>query len=228
MTSHVEAKGEGGTGAEAAPPQETRPATPPARAKRFPWLIFGIVFVLVLITRIVITPRPSAPKPVLELPAYTLTDHHGKAFGASDLRGKPYVADFVFTSCPSVCPRLTKRMVEVQKRTEDLGDKLHLVTFSVDPENDTPEVLAAYGRKYGADDARWTFLTGPLGEVETVVLRGFKIAMGKKETSEGILEIFHGERLVLVDAEGKIRGFYDADDAGIQAIVRDARLLLKN
>ena len=226
MTSRVEAKDEGGTDAGAAPPQEARPAPPPQRAKRFPWLVFGIVFALVLVTRILITPRPSAPKPVLELPAYALTDHHGKSFGAVDLRGKPYIADFVFTSCPSVCPRLTKRMVEVQKRTADLGEKLHLVTFSVDPENDTPEVLAAYGRKYGADDARWTFLTGPLGEVETVVLRGFKIAMGKKETPEGILEIFHGERLVLVDGEGKLRGFYDADDAGIEAIVRDARLVL--
>ena len=117
-------------------------------------------------------------------------------------------------------------MAEVQKRTEDLGTALRLVTFSVDPENDTPEVLAAYAHKYGANEARWTFLTGPLGEVETVVLRGFKIAMGKKETPEGILEIFHGERFVLVDAEGKIRGFYDADDAGIEAVVRDARLLL--
>ena len=226
MTSRVEGKDEGGSDAGAAPPNAALPAAPPQRVKRFPWLVFGLVFAAVLITRIAITPRPTAPKPVLELPAYTLTDHHGKPFGAADLRGKPYIADFVFTSCPSVCPRLTKRMVEVQKRTEDLGGSLRLVTFSVDPENDTPEVLAAYARKYGADEARWTFLTGPLGEVETVVLRGFKIAMGKKETTEGILEIFHGERFVLVDGEGKLRGFYDADDKGIEAIVRDARLVL--
>lgn len=210
----------------AAAPQQALPATPPRRARRLPWIVFGLVFAALLVTRIALTPRASAPKPLLELPAYTLTDHHGKPFGAADLRGKTYVADFVFTSCPSVCPRLTKRMAEVQKRTEDLGDELRLVTFSVDPENDTPEVLAAYAHKYGANEGRWTFLTGPLGEVETVVLRGFKIAMGKKENVEGILEIFHGERFVLVDGEGKIRGFYDADDAGIEAIVRDARLLV--
>ncbi len=226
MTSRAEATPEVGTGAGVAPPNEPARSAEPRRARRFPWVVFGLLLAALLVTRIVLTPRPSAPKPLLALPAYTLTDHHGKPFGAADLRGKAYIADFVFTSCPSVCPRLTKRMAEVQRRTEDMGDALRLVTFSVDPENDTPEVLARYATKYGANEARWTFLTGPLGEVETVVLRGFKIALGKKQSSEGILEIFHGERFVLVDGEGKIRGFYDADDEGITAIVRDARLVV--
>jgi len=199
--------------------------TKPA-ARRWPWIVFALVFAALFVTRMAISLRHDAPKPILELPTYTLTDHHGKPFGTADLRGKTYIADFVFTSCPSVCPRLTKRMVEVQTRTADLGDSLRLVTFSVDPETDTPEVLAAYAKKYGADEARWTFLTGALGDVETVVLRGFKIAMGKKkDTPDGILEIFHGERFVLVDAAGMIRGFYDANDEGIEAIVRDARLV---
>jgi protein SCO1 len=197
------------------------------RARVFGWLLLVIVFVGLLATRVWLANRISAPKPLLELPAYTLTDQRGKPFGAADLRGKTYIADFVFTSCPSVCPRLTKRMLEIQRRTDDLGDALRLVTFSVDPETDTPERLAEYARKYDANEARWTFLTGPLGEVETVVVKGFKMALGKTETSPGIFEIFHGERLVLVDGDGRIRAFYEADDAGIEAVVRDARLVLK-
>jgi protein SCO1 len=197
------------------------------RARVVRWLLFVIVLGGLLATRMWLAQRASLPKPLVDLPAYTLTDHHGKPFGAANLRGKPYIADFVFTSCPSVCPRLTQRMLEIQRRTEDLGDALHLVTFSVDPETDTPERLAAYARKYEANEARWTFLTGQLGEVETVIVKGFKIALGKTETSPGIFDIFHGERFVLVDGEGKVRGYYDANDEGVEAIIRDARRFAK-
>jgi protein SCO1/2 len=190
------------------------------------WSIVAVLAIAFFALRFGALVGSKAPPPLLELPAYKLTDHRGQAFGAAELRGKVYIADFVFTSCPTVCPRLTERMREIQKRTDDLGERLQLVTFSVDPENDTPEVLAAYAKKNEASPSRWTFLTGPLGEVETVVLRGFKIAMGKTQTQAGILEIFHGERLVLVDREGKIRRFYEASDQGIEEIIRDARLLV--
>lgn len=185
----------------------------------------AVLAIGLLLVRFGVFRGSAAPPPLLELPAYKLTDQRGHGFGAAELRGKVYIADFVFTSCPTVCPRLTERMHDIQKRTEDLGDSLQLVTFSVDPENDTPEVLAAYAKKHEANPTRWTFLTGPLGEVETVVLRGFKMAMGKTETQPGIFEIFHGERLVLVDREGKIRRFYEANDQGLEEIIRDARLL---
>jgi protein SCO1/2 len=192
------------------------------------WSLVAVLAVGLLVVRFGVLGGSKVPPPLLELPAYKLTDHRGASFGAAELRGKVYIADFVFTSCPTVCPRLTERMHEIQRRTDDLGDALQLVTFTVDPENDTPEVLAAYAKKHEANPTRWTFLTGPLGEVETVVLRGFKIAMGKKETQAGMMEIFHGERLVLVDREGKIRRFYEANDQGIEEIIRDARLLLKD
>lgn len=191
------------------------------------WAYVSVTGLIVYLMLYQLAPRlVSAPKPLVDLPAFTLTSEQGKPFGTAELRGKAYIADFVFTTCPSVCPRLTKRMAEIQRRTEDLGDALHLVTFSVDPETDTPERLSAYARKYEANTARWTFLTGPLGEMETVVVKGFKIALGKTETSPGIFEIFHGERIVLVDGEGKIRGFYEANDQGIDAIIRDARLVI--
>lgn len=172
--------------------------------------------------------RLSAPPVLVELPAYKLTSESGQAFGAENLRGKTYVANFVFTSCPSVCPRLTRRMAEVQERTKDLGDALHLVTFSVDPETDTPEVLRGYAQKYGADPNRWVFLTGQLTDIEPVVVKGFKMVLGKKETTPGMFEIVHGERFVLVDGKGFVRGFYEATNEGIDKLLVDARKLVPN
>jgi protein SCO1/2 len=187
------------------------------------------VFLVLISARVLLARRLSALPVLVELPAYMLTNQQGQAFGAANLRGKTYVANFVFTSCPSVCPRLTKRMVEVQERTRDLGDALHLVTFSVDPETDTPEVLRAYAQKYAVDTSRWVFLTGQLGDVEPVVVKGFKMMMGKKmETTPGMFEIVHGERFVLVDGKGFVRGFYEATNEGIEAIERDARSLASN
>ncbi|WP_437681245.1 SCO family protein [Sorangium sp. So ce131] len=161
----------------------------------------------------------------LPLPAFELTDQRGQRFGLEQLRGRVWIADFIFTTCPTVCPKLTARMKEIQREGRGLGDALHLVTFTVDPENDTPEVLAAYAAAQGLDLDRWTLLTGPLDQIESTIVKGFKIAMGKQESSPGLFSIFHGERLVLVDKEGVIRGYYEANDEGIDAILRDARAL---
>ena len=185
-----------------------------------------LVFVALFSVRMLLAQRLSALPALVELPAYTLTNEQGQAFGAANLRGKPYIANFVFTSCPSVCPRLTKRMAEVQERTQDLGDGLHLVTFTVDPETDTPEVLRGYAQKYGADPKRWSFLTGKLDEIEPVIVKGFKMMRDKKETTPGMFEIVHGERFVLVDGKGLVRGFYEATSEGVEAITRDARKLV--
>lgn len=164
----------------------------------------------------------------IPLPAFELTDQRGARFGLEQLRGRVWIADFIFTTCPTVCPKLTQRMSEIERRGRDLGDALHLVTFTVDPENDTPAVLAAYAASQRLPLERWTFLTGPLDQIESTVLDGFKIAMGKKESSPGLFSIFHGERLVLVDQQGAIRGYYEANDDGIEAILRDAGALVKS
>jgi protein SCO1/2 len=192
------------------------------------WIVLVLAFVALFSARMLLARRLSMPPVFVELPSYSLTNEQGQPFGAANLHGKTYIANFVFTSCPSVCPRLTKRMVEVQERTKDLGDALHLVTFTVDPETDTPDVLRAYAQKYGADSKRWVFLTGPLKEIEPVVVKGFKMMLDKKETTPGLFEIVHGERFVLVDGKGFVRGFYEAKDEGIDAVVRDARKLVSN
>lgn len=188
-------------------------------------LTLAALLAVVFIGRAVRGVAPEAPALRIPLPAFTLTDHRGERFGLEQLRGRVWIADFIFTSCPTVCPKLTQRMKEIQERGRPLGDALHLVSFTVDPENDTPKVLAEYAAAQQISLDSWTFLTGPLGEVESTVVQGFKIAMGKTEPSPGIFSIFHGERFVLVDRDGVIRGYYEADDEGIEAILRDARTL---
>lgn len=189
------------------------------------WIAVIALVVMVPVTQVLLREAPRPPDLRLQLPPFTLTSERGRPFGLEDLLGHVWIADFVFTSCPIVCPKLTKRMAEIQHRGRHLGDALRLVTFTVDPENDTPEVLNAYARSHHASGHRWTFLTGPLGDVETTVVKGFKMAMGKEEQAPGLFGIFHGERLVLVDQTGAIRGYYEADEQGITQILRDAGIL---
>lgn len=193
------------------------------------WVALASLVGLVALFFVSRAARTSAAPPAIRipLPAFELTDQRGQRFGLEQLRGRVWIADFIFTTCPTVCPKLTQRMKEIELRSRDLGDGLHLATFTVDPENDTPEVLAAYAASNGLPLERWTLLTGPLEQIESTVVGGFKIAMGKKESSPGIFSIFHGERLVLVDKEGAIRGYYEANDEGIAAILRDAGALVK-
>ncbi|XYI01723.1 SCO family protein [Sorangium sp. So ce1128] len=188
--------------------------------------LVGLV-ALFFVGRAVRSHAAEPPAIRIPLPAFELADHRGQRFGLEQLRGRVWIADFIFTTCPTVCPKLTERMKEIELRSRELGGALHLVTFTVDPENDTPEVLAAYAASQRLPLERWTLLTGPLDQIESTILKGFKIAMGKKESSPGIFSIFHGERLVLVDQEGVIRGYYEANDEGIPAILRDAGALVK-
>ncbi len=170
--------------------------------------------------------RPPPPLPDDgALPPFQLTDEGGRPFGSAQLRGAPWIADFVFTRCAESCPRLTERMASLQRQ---LGaTPVRLVTFSVDPAHDGPAVLADYGRKAGADFARWSFLTGPVDRVQALVTHGFKLTMlgGDPDAGEG--DVVHDERLVLVDRRGHIRGYYDSDGPGVAHLARDAARLAR-
>jgi protein SCO1/2 len=158
----------------------------------------------------------NQPLPQLgALPAFTFTRHDGQPFGSAQLQGRPFVANFIFTRCPTVCPAFTRKMVGVQGSTADLGAQLQLVSFSVDPKYDTPERLAEYGQRHGADFSRWSFLTGDYEQLKATIVQGFKISMGREEGApeDDLLSIFHGTHFVLVDRDGQIRGYYDSADA---------------
>ena len=146
------------------------------------------------------------------LPAFELTDATGTRFGSKQLAGRPWVANFIFTRCPTICPAFTAKMADVQRAVKDGGLDAHLVSFSVDPVHDTPERLAAYAAKHGADPTRWTFLTGDPESVRKAVVDGLKIAANPIEPDDDPADIFHGSHFVLVDGEGRIRGYYDSND----------------
>jgi protein SCO1/2 len=172
----------------------------------------------------------SQPLPKLgTLPEFTYTRQDGTPFGSAQLRGHPYVANFIFTRCPTVCPAFTQKMARVQRETDGFGPKLQLVSFSVDPTYDTPERLAAYAQKHGANPARWSFLTGDYERLKDTVFNSFKISMGRESMDEAdVLGIFHGNHFVLVDGTGEIRGYYEsADDDAFERLLRDAERLAR-
>jgi protein SCO1/2 len=151
--------------------------------------------------------------PLADVPAFTLQDSAGTSVTRETFAGKVWVADFMFTSCPDVCPILAAHMAEVQARYAG-DDRVRLVSFSVDPTTDTPPVLAAYGARFGADPKRWIFLTGPIADLKTVVVGGFKMAMERVSAEGEPMNVLHGERFVVVDEAGRIRGYPDPKEPG--------------
>lgn len=159
--------------------------------------------------------------------AFQLTDQAGRATSAQTLRGKVWAAAFMFTRCPTVCPRITRRMRELQQAAVKEGVELELVSFSVDPEHDTPLVLNEYAKKYGADLANWRFLTGDLAVVRQTSEQGFKLAFeGKPTPGAEHFGLMHGSHLVLVDGAGQIRGYYrTSEDSQMKQLLVDAASL---
>jgi protein SCO1/2 len=173
------------------------------------------------------TPVPPKLPVLASIPSFRLTDQSGRPFGTIELEGKAWVASFIFTRCATICPAITARMARIQDRTRNLGASFHLVSFSVDPEYDTPERLQAYARAHRASPRLWSFLTGPEAQVKEAVVEGLKVSMGREKGDDGRLEgIFHGSHFVLVDQRGRVRGYYDSEDAdAVDRVVRDAGLL---
>jgi len=158
------------------------------------------------------------------VPSFQLVNQNGQAFGSARLAGKIWIADFIYTTCPGPCPMISSRMSELQKPLEKTD--VHLVSFSVDPEKDTPEVLRGYAEKLQAEPARWDFLTGPKSTIYKLSHDGFKLAVSDGSDAEGIP--VHSTRMVLVDRHGQIRGYYDAAEAdAMTKLVADTNHLLR-
>ena len=185
-----------------------------------------VVAALALSLAIVAVRRRAAPAaeppPVLgRMEAFSLYDQRGKTVELGDFDGQIWVADFIFTACQAACPMLTSKMRALQKHVEErergAGHPLpvRLVSFSVDPEVDTPDKLAAYATKWGADQGRWFFLTGPLTEVNRAVTRGLKIPFEKGGADTSAFDVMHGEHFVIVDGQRRIRGYFETDPAGM-------------
>lgn len=157
-------------------------------------------------------------------PAFELTNQSAQPFGAGNLAGKIWIADFVFTSCRGPCPMISSRMSELQRPLEK--SDVHLVTFTVDPETDTPEVLRGYADRLHARPGRWDFLTGEKKAIYRLTSEGFKLAVVEGAGEEG--QLVHSTRAVLVDRAGTIRGYYDITAAdGVTTLLADTSRLLR-
>ena len=158
------------------------------------------------------------------VPAFQLTNQNGQPFGSGQLARKIWIADFVYTTCPGPCPMISGRMSELQKPLEK--SDVHLVSFSVDPEKDTPAVLRGYAAKLQAEPGRWDFLTGAKSAIYKLSHDGFKLAVSDGNDAQGLP--VHSTRMVLVDRHGQIRGYYDATEPdAITKLVADTNHLLR-
>ncbi len=206
--------------------------TTPARSfKSIAWLAFLIALPLVTAALLFglrqAQVRAHGERVLRELgsvPEFRLTNQNSQPFGSAELAGKIWIADFVFTQCPGPCPIISSRMAEMQRPLEN--SDVHLVSFSVDPENDTPAVLKDYAERLKARPGRWDFLTGPRAEIYALIQRGFHLAAsdGAEETGFPI----HSTNAALVDRKGVIRGYYDmtAPD-GVTTLLADTSHLLR-
>jgi protein SCO1 len=161
--------------------------------------------------------------PFSAVPDFSLTERSNRPVTRRDLDGKVWVADFIFTHCGGICPTMSSNMEKLQAR---LPKEVMLVSFSVDPTNDTPEILSDYAKRYNADPQRWLFLTGDPEAVQKLSIAGFKLALDSTSGTE-VEPITHSSRFALVDRQGNIRGYYGMEEADtLDRIVADVRKLL--
>jgi protein SCO1 len=151
-----------------------------------------------------------------ELGSFRMTERSGKAVTEADLAGDVWVSAFIFTRCPVSCPRISGVMKGLQAPLGKAG--VRLVSFSVDPDFDTPAVLARYANGMGADPDRWWFLTGKQDEVVDLILNRFHLPVARNEGADAsdpvakVESVRHSPRLVLVDRGNKVVGYFDSDD----------------
>ena len=190
---------------------------------------FAIGALTITLMRPLLRREPPPPPVVGQVPAFELVDHNGNPFSFNDLEGDIWVANFIFTRCPSICPLLTRGMLHLQQLYDDYGiEEIRLVSISVDPDNDTPEVLREYAAEYGADLERWTFLTGTEADIRALIVEGFKTAMGEPVADDaGLIDIMHSGKFVIVDPAGGIRGYYDGDAEGLDEIYHRSRAVVR-
>lgn len=166
----------------------------------------------------IVKAQNESPAGIGKVAEFELVNNLGKAFGSKDLAGRVWVANFIFTRCAGPCPEMSRLMSRLQKR---LPESVMLVSFSVDPEYDKPDILAKYAAQYDADLKRWFFLTGEKEKIFNIAKNSFHLAVA--EGAGGVRDLTHSTRFALVDRDGTILNTYDSSDpAQIDKLVADA------
>lgn len=211
--------------------------------------------IALLLTRLNAQVGAGVAAPIAQAPDFMLTDQLGRAVSDADLRGKVVVANFIYTTCTDICPALTAQMASLRTRLADeglLGDDVVLLSISVDPIRDTPEVLKVYSEPFAADPANWYFLTGDEVAIRQVVVDGFMLGVevmaaaaqdsaaheagtahslrdghtdGHGAGHGGDYEVSHSGRFVVVDPDWKIRAYHNSAELDLNVLVRQLRAL---
>ena len=163
------------------------------------------------------------------VPDFTFQERSGNSIKRSDFDGQAWISDFIFTRCQGMCPLMSGRMAVLQ---EELGASgIKLVSFSVDPEYDTPQILSEYADRFKAKEGIWFFLTGEKQTMWNFIEEGFQLGVAKpspEDLANGAEPVMHSNRFVLVDQKGQIRGYYDTSEPEkMKQLVRDALSLLR-
>lgn len=155
---------------------------------------------------------------------FKLTNQFGKEVGLDDLNGKIVVADFFFTSCPSICPKLTRNMKRLQDAFKKTDTIVRFVSFTIDPERDSVQKIKAYGDRFSIDHDTWWMLTGDRKEIYDIALNEFKASIA----AEGNIDtgFIHTENFFLLDRDKVVRGWYNGlDSVNLDRLIKDVVLL---
>jgi protein SCO1/2 len=155
---------------------------------------------------------------------FRLRNQFGREVSLDEWQGRIVIANFIFTSCPTICPELTRNMRKLQVAFKKTDSLVRFVSFSVDPERDTPERLKAFGDRYQVDHDSWWMLTGPKSEIYDIALREFKANIAQPESSD--TNFIHTDKFFLLDKDRVVRGWYSGlDSARLDEVIRDVVLL---
>jgi protein SCO1/2 len=212
------------------------------------WIRFGVLLLIavvgILIAMPILTPeqrlpiyQPSDINPKLvdesvrgvasdhRIADFELVNQMGQAYRLDDLAGKIYVADFFFTTCPTICKDMVKHMYLVQEAFEDDAE-IHLVSHTVYPEQDSVSVMFEYGQTFGVNPEQWTLLTGEKKVIYDLARKSYFAVT--TEGNGGETDFIHTENFVLVDKDKRLRGFYDGTDLNdVQRLIKDIHVLKK-
>ena len=194
-------------------------------------IVLGTLLISALVCLLATSPRPTPARSGqelgdlgLSLPPFSLTERSGSTITNASLADDVWVASFIFTRCPLSCPRISGVMKGLQGKFAGTGVKL--VSISVDPEHDSPQILAEYARRFDADPDRWLFLTGPKNQIHDLIIHGFKLPVqpgDEAEKAAGGEAFLHSDRLALVD-RGKLVGvFSSSDPRAIESLIVRAK-----
>jgi protein SCO1/2 len=184
------------------------------------WLMAVVLMVLLVAMKLSVRDQTTSQEATdIIAPNFSLTDQQGRTVSTSDLKGHPWIADFIFTECASACPLMSQRLSTLQTR---IPADVKFVSFTVDPEHDTPAKLLDYAKQYGADNDRWRFLTGDKDKVMEAI-HGMKVSVVPAAPGN---QIEHDIHYLLMDGDGRLRGVYDSRlPDQIEALVKDAAAL---